>query len=346
MDARRRDVLTTLALALATCLPPGPARAQGPRILREPSPGDLDLAAGRPSPETAACLRSLRLGAVHARGPLTVVWLGGETPRIALDIATLEEARRAGSVTIAEHERATVPTLVVENRGATYVLVLAGEILLGGKQNRVMTEDVLLPPGSGPKDVAVYCVEQGRWSAPRAEFDARGSFAAPGLRSQVLARSTQTRVWSEVDRYSHLAAAPSPTRSYQHVLEQPEVKAHVDAVQSTPGLQAAGSALGAAAFVGPDLRGIDVFRTPGLFAREWPKLLAAYAVEAYGRPSAAEADERRVRGRVAEALQTAAKAAGSVRGSAGVGHLFEFRIADLRGAALVASGGVVHAALL
>lgn len=43
--------------------------------------------------------------------------------------------------------------------------LLAGEILLGGKQNRVLTEDILLPPGSGPRNVGVYCVEGG--SGPR-----------------------------------------------------------------------------------------------------------------------------------------------------------------------------------
>jgi hypothetical protein len=162
----------------------------------------------------------------------------------------------------------------------------------------------------------------------------------------VLAKPGQARVWAEVDRYSRQAAAPSPTRSYQQVFDQPEVKAHVKTVEERPDLRAAAGALGAAVFVGADLGGLDVFRTPDLFARQWPKLLRAYAVETYGRPPAAEGDARRLRGRVEELLQAGIKAEGTVRTSAGVGQLFEYRAADRRGAALVFAGSVVHAAIL
>ncbi len=62
------------------------------------------------------------------------------------------------------------------------MVLLAGEILLGGKQNRVMTEDILLPPLSAPVDLQVYCVEQGRWSVSASggggttSFGVRGTF--------------------------------------------------------------------------------------------------------------------------------------------------------------------------
>ena len=65
----------------------------------------------------------------------------------ALGIATLDEARaRAPSSSLTEREQTTVPELLVDNRGKVAVLLLAGEILVGGKQNRVLKEDLLLPP--------------------------------------------------------------------------------------------------------------------------------------------------------------------------------------------------------
>jgi hypothetical protein len=347
MEAPRRDFVRTLTLGIGvTFASAGRAWAQRPRILGEQGGGGPAVVVGRVSPDTAAFLKTVRVGATQTQGSLSVLWLSGQASGSAVNIVTLEEARGAGTLVITEREQAAVPTLVVENRGATHALLLAGEILLGGKQNRVLTEDLLLPPGSGPKEVTVYCVEQGRWSGARVGFEARGSFAAPGLRSQVLARPGQARVWAEVDRYSRQAAAPSPTRSYQQVFEQPEVKAHVKSVEEQPDLRAAPGALGAAVFVGMDLGGIDAFRTPELFAREWPKLLRAYAVETYGRPPAGEGDSRRLRDRVEELLQAGTRAEGTVRTSVGVGQLFEYRAGDRRAAALVFGGSVVHVAIL
>src|SRR5262249_54771877 len=98
---------------------------------------------------------------VTRHGALALVWLhGGEGPA-AVSVATLDEAQGSGALLITERGSATVPELIVDNRGKTHVLLLAGEILVGGRQNRVLREDILLPPLSGPRPISVYCVEQG-----------------------------------------------------------------------------------------------------------------------------------------------------------------------------------------
>jgi hypothetical protein len=133
--------------------------------------------------------------------------------------------RARGQVAVTERDQATVPGVVIDNRGRVHVLLLAGEILLGGKQNRIVAEDVLVPPLSGPLMLPVYCVEQGRWAGSAQAFTTRDSFAAPGLRARMLARSDQRDVWAEVDRYAEQAAALSPTGSYQAIHDQGEVQA-------------------------------------------------------------------------------------------------------------------------
>jgi hypothetical protein len=287
----------------------------------------------------------VRPAAVKSHGALHVVWLAGPASP-GLPVATLEEARGRGELVIAEREQATVPELVVENRGKAFVLLLAGEILLGGKQNRVLTEDILLPPLSGPRAIGVYCVEQGRWAGRSKEFESKGSFAAPGLRSRVMEKADQGRVWAEVEQYSKRAAAPSATGSYQAIYEKPEVKAHLDESMRALDERAAAGAVGAAVFVGPALSGLDLFADPGLFAREWPKLLRAQAVDAYGRPPGPGADEGGLRARVERLLRSAASAEGSLRTNAGAGQLFETRVEDHRAAALTFEGRVVHAAIV
>jgi hypothetical protein len=252
MRATRRQFVRWLGVAGTAGLRPAAAWADRPRILGGGGGDQPGFGFGKVSPEFQRFVAGVRVGDVRTHGPLRFVWLHG-APGAALAVATLEEARGRGDLLITEREQATVPELVVENRGKAYVLLLAGEILLGGKQNRVLTEDLLLPPLSGPRSIGVYCVEQGRWAGRTQEFDARGSFAAPGLRSKVLEQAGQEHVWAEVDQYARRAAAPSATGSYQAIYDKPEVKAHMEEAERGLDARTASGALGAAVFVGRTL---------------------------------------------------------------------------------------------
>lgn len=344
MDGTRRDVVRWFGVAAVAAYGARPAWADRLRILG--GGGDRPVfAPGQVSPEFQRFVGGVGVGEVRTHGPLRVVWLHGAAGA-PLAVTTLEEARGRSDLVITERDQASVPELVIENRGKTHVLLLAGEILLGGKQNRVLTEDLLLPPLSGPRAIGVYCVEQGRWAGRTRDFDTRGSFAAPQLRAKVLERAGQSQVWAEVDRYARRAAAPSATGSYQAIYEKREVKAHMDEVERGLDARAAAGALGAAVFVGRALSGLDLFFEPGLFARQWPKLLRAQALDGYGRGTGSDGDDAAARERVEELLRAAAKVEGSLRSNAGVGRLFEFRASGQRGAALVFDGRVMHAAIV
>ena len=239
-----------------------------------------------------------------------------------------------------------MPELLVDNRGKVAVLLLAGEILVGGKQNRVLKEDLLLPPSSGARNIYVYCVERGRWNEGRKDFESKSSFAQPGVRAYLMRKAPQSDVWSAVGRAAREAQASSPTDSYQQIYEQPEVKAHLADLERGLASAAAPGAYGAAAFTGSGLSGLDLFHAPALFAREWPKLLRAHAVEAYRQPRPAEWPEATLRGRIEALLGAAARTEGTLRGNAGVGQLFEFRLDRAQGAALLFEGRAVHTAIL
>jgi len=94
------------------------------------------------------------------------------------------------------------------------------------------------------------------------------------------------------------------------------------------------------------LPGPGLFFDAGLFAREWPKLLRAHALEAYLQQARLHPDEPALRGSVEEILRLAAKSEGGWRPDAGVGRLFKFRLNTMRGSALVFDGRVVHIAIL
>jgi hypothetical protein len=345
MDDTRRKFLTFTGLGLALAVP-ARALAQSPRILRESS-SPHPVAPAHGSPELQRFAGALHVTDTVRHGALDVLWLGGPAAPATLTIVTLEDARTSGQIAITERARATVPDLVVENRGTSHVLMLAGEILIGGKQDRVLKEDVLLPPLSGPRNIGVFCVEQGRWSSGGSEhFQPQGMLAAPSLRHQLMDKADQRQVWSEVDRAARAAAAPPASgSSYQRVYAAPEVKRHVQDVERVIDPAKVAGALGAAVFVGTRVAGIDAFRDTTLFARQWPKLLRAYAVDAMRAPGAA-GDVALLRTRTLDTLRAVAGAFGTAHGNAGVGHVFEFPLVTARGSALIAEAQVIHLAVL
>ena len=83
---------------------------------------------------------------------------------------TLDEALAKRAVTV--HETGNVNELQVENLGNDEVFVQSGDIVKGGKQDRVLTVSLILPPKSGRIPIASFCVEQGRWAA-RGKEDAK-----------------------------------------------------------------------------------------------------------------------------------------------------------------------------
>ena len=348
MDDSRRQFLTLSGLGLALAVP-GRALAQSTRILREAGPGVSAPGPTSPSPELQRYASALGVIESVRHQALDVLWLGGRVPTPTLTIVALEDARASGQLMITERAQATVPDLIVDNRGKSYVVMLAGEILIGGKQDRVLGQDVLIPPLSGPRHVGVLCVEQGRWSGQTSNFSSQEMLAAPSLRQKLMDKADQSTVWREVDRAARAAAPPAAAApagtSYQRVYASPDVlRATKDVERAIDPAKPAG-ALGAAVFVGSRFAGIDAFSEPALFARQWPKLLRAYAVDAL-RASGAPTDAATLRARTGDTLRAIASAHGASHVNAGVGHVFEFPVVTARGSALIAEGQVVHLALL
>jgi hypothetical protein len=68
----------------------------------------------------------------------------------------------------------SVPYLLARNQSGVDFLLLAGQIVKGGKQNRGINLDVLVSAGASTQ-IPVTCVEQGRWSGgPRTRFQHGG----------------------------------------------------------------------------------------------------------------------------------------------------------------------------
>src|SRR6266567_649176 len=90
---------------------------------------------------------------------------------------------RDGVVRPADSNAASVNQLVLINRSKRPLLLLAGELVSGGKQDRIIGKDRLVPVGSKPLPLDVFCVEHGRWSSGASFTDAK-TIVHPSVREQ------------------------------------------------------------------------------------------------------------------------------------------------------------------
>ena len=152
----------------------------GRSVARSASPADRLLAD-----------QGMRISGPHVHENLAVYFVHGVSVGGAVPL-TLQEALAKGSVKVIE--TGNVNELQIENTGSEEVFIQAGDIVKGGKQDRVLTVSFVLPPKSGRVPIASFCVEQGRWSARGKEdrSSSRARSEAMPSRAGLLAMATPT----------------------------------------------------------------------------------------------------------------------------------------------------------
>jgi hypothetical protein len=243
---------------------------------------------------------------------------------------TLDEGIRSGEVVVTEsgnvqglirrptpvqrpRQGAQVNQLVLINNSKRPLLLLAGEIVTGGKQDRVIAKDRIVPPLSDPVDLGVFCVEPGRWTGQTAQFGKLGGIAQPNVRMNAMAKKDQQQVWNSVrssnagamETVEVIAAAPTvntetaaasrralsemrSTTSYAQVMNNKAVQDEVDKIARPLENQYRSvirqlrdrNAVGVVVAVNGQILWADIFASSDLLEKYWPKLVRSYATEA------------------------------------------------------------------
>jgi len=249
---------------------------------------------------------------------------------------TLEEGLSRGEVTVREQGAETmirnrgnerpipqgysgpsVNQLVLINHSKRPLLLLAGELVSGGKQDRIIAKDRIVAPFGDPLPLDVFCVEHGRWSAG-SSFNKAKTIVHPSVRENAAINQKQADVWAAVTGGSNVsaragsatAAAPkvsaaeinetvtveAQTQSYTKIYESRRVGSSVDTVvaemqrrfrRGTSGLKGE-RVVGVVVAYGGEVAWSDIFASSELFDAYRNKLLRSYAVEAVARPSLRE----------------------------------------------------------
>ena len=235
---------------------------------------------------------SYRLSGPYTHGNLTVFLVHGKdlTNKTFL---TLQEALAQKKVRV--YETKDVNSLAIQNLSNEDVYVQSGDIVRGGDQDRMISIDFIVPPRSGRMPIAAFCVESGRWSKRGTEESSNFSssenmVATKDLKLAAKKEQSQQAVWKNVSvAQEKLSAnvggdvkAPASRSSLELTVENDKVKetsgAYIDALSGI--LQGKSDVIGYVFAINGHVNSADVYASRALFAKLWPKLLKASAVEA------------------------------------------------------------------
>ena len=256
-----------------------------------------------------------KLSGPYSHKNLTVFLIHGNDNSSGKTPLTLQEAMASQKVKVIE--TSNVNELAIENVSDEEVFVQSGDIVKGGKQDRVLAMDFIVPPHSGKLPIDSFCVEHGRWQQRGGESALAFSSSDQMLNHKDLkiaakSKKSQQEVWDKVAESQMklsenvaVAASPAPLAdannvqgniaarrvevasstsrsSLQLTLENKAVKETADEYSKALASAMAGKkdVIGYAFAINGNINSADVYSSHALFAKLWPKLLKASAIEA------------------------------------------------------------------
>ncbi len=208
---------------------------------------------------------------------------------------TLEQALKDEKVTVGE--TGNVRNLVISSTYAEeYVFIQAGDIVKGGKQDRTLSTDLIVPPGTKKIPLQSFCVESGRWRARGAEKVDKFSMSSNQVASRDLRvasryRRSQQEVWDNAAKLQEKLSqnvgksvqSPVSSSSLELTLGNKDVRKHaekyVNALRDI--IKDRKHIIGFVFAINGQLNTAEVYGSENLFRQLWPKLLRTAAVEAF-----------------------------------------------------------------
>ena len=233
----------------------------------------------------------------------------------------LQEAVQKKKIKITEKPNGgTVNSLTVENISSDTIIIICGDVVKGGQQDRIVQKDILLKPKSGKQNLEVFCVESGRWHADEppppppppsqstsrvtrrdvaavktapVEFKETYNKGAMSLRKVVEKEKDQGKVWSKVEEMNLENKTVTSTKTYTALTSSTEFNKKLAGYLQffKNKFTADTNIIGVVVVTGNQVLGCDMFATPALFKSQFQSLLHSYATEAIlkGKPVTATA---------------------------------------------------------
>lgn len=202
------------------------------------------------------------------------------TLKEALDQNKIEITELEAPGNVVSRQRASVNNLFVENLSADTIIILGGEVIRGGKQDRMIAKDFMIHPHSGKINVNVFCVEHGRWATEDETmlFDIAMDIAPSKVRKAASAGDgAQEKVWEEVADINEGMAEDIRTGALSHAMLDVKIqqsnlpyKEHLERIEWSDAV------VGVVAVFNDEIIGCDIFAQPALFRKYYTSLLSSY----------------------------------------------------------------------
>jgi hypothetical protein len=289
--------LWLLALSFALALAPSPSQARGGggggggKAAPAQKPAEADAAPGSGVAAPTA-VRTKNRQAIGFGAPIQFhnISIIPVTTRVTGDVqryTLLEQGLKAKTLKVRELNgndgEAQVSAVEIRNTGNDPVYLLGGEMILGGKQDRIIAQDTVVVPAGSWVKVGVFCVEQGRWRGQNMAFSSGKAMADVSIRRAAM-KGSQSEVWSEVEKKNVLHGTTSATQTYRRTIQNAAVRKKIKPYikQLRARLPRDEKLAGLVFGVNGKIHVADIFGNPVLFRDLEEKLLSAYVLEALG----------------------------------------------------------------
>ncbi|MEP6787617.1 MAG: DUF6569 family protein [Acidobacteriota bacterium] len=242
----------------------------------------------------SAQVADYRVSTPYTYKNLTIFLLHGKDQNAKGNVMTLQEAMEQNLFRV--YETGDVNELEVENLSKEFdVFIQSGDIVKGGRQDRVLAVSIIIPARSGRVKIEAFCVESGRWTK-RGEEDStkfkssNDRIVTKELKIAANASRSQQEVWSQVseaqarlsENVGGTVADGASSSSLQLSLENRKVVATVDEyVRNLSSIvNGKSDVIGYAMAINGKINSADVYVSNALFKKVWSKMLKAAATEA------------------------------------------------------------------
>ena len=224
--------------------------------------------------------KNLKLIPIRTRGG-GAVGLAGNNP----DVISLGQGLKSGVLSLSERGTAStenVHWLRLNNKSKKPVFVASGEVMIGGRQDRMITKDTILLPTGKDQYIPVMCVEEGRWSEKEKKF-IYANYANPRLRKVLDQTKNQVRIWREISNQLDTNKITSSSLAYAAPHPDKKMPLYRDEYLNfflEKFRKADSSIVGFVCISGNKIIGCDAFSGNNLFYSSSDALLPGYIEEA------------------------------------------------------------------
>jgi hypothetical protein len=161
--------------------------------------------------DSAVTYKNLRVIPIRYKG------YGGKSgSSLVRNAVSFGQALQQGLITVQERGTAAIENvhwLSLYNNSDRNIYVASGEVLAGGRQDRIVTKDTIIMARSGRIDLPVMCVEEGRWSEKDRKFVYR-KMANTHVRKTLDEGRNQVLLWKEINAQLERDKVKNKTLSY------------------------------------------------------------------------------------------------------------------------------------